>query len=305
MNELLKKKQGVACIALIYTLLWGLAFPFIKLCMSELSIVRDLDKCLLAGIRFTVSGAVLSVYAGAREKRALPQKRDAFTVIGYGALGTALQYACTFIGLSRVGGGVGAIFDQLCVFFVILLGGIFLKNDRLTWKKVLGCAVGFVGVLAVNTEPAGFAFSFLGEGMMIIAALCQTGAYFIAAVSADRLSAVRLVGNGQLVGGVLLLVISLCLGASIPKISLAGLLLLLALAAISAVAYVLSLMPLRYFPASEVSVYNLLIPVFGVLMSGVILREDILKWNYPVSLALICVGIILVNIKGKKNGKNI
>jgi drug/metabolite transporter (DMT)-like permease len=305
MNKFLKKKSGVACVALLYTLLWSLAFPLIKLCMSELAVVRDLDKCLLAGIRFTVSGAVLSAYAGMREKRALPQKRDAFTVIGYGSLGTALQYACTFIGLSRVGGGVGAIFDQLCVFFIILLGGIFLRNDSLTWKKVLGCAVGFVGVLAVNTEPTGFAFSFLGEGMMIIAALCQTGAYFIAAKSADRLSAVRLVGNGQLIGGALLLAVSLCLGANIPKISLAGLLLLLALAAISAAAYVLSLMPLRYFPASEVSVYNLLIPVFGVLMSGLILREDILKWNYPVSLALICVGIILVNLKGKKNGKNI
>ena len=151
----------------------------------------------------------------------------------------------------------------------------------------------------------GFAFSFLGEGMMIIAALCQTGAYFIAAKSADRLSAVRLVGNGQLIGGALLLAVSLCLGANIPKISLAGLLLLLALAAISAAAYVLSLMPLRYFPASEVSVYNLLIPVFGVVLSGIILGEDVLKWNYPISLALICAGIILVNLKGKNNGKNI
>ncbi len=305
MNELLKKKQGVACIAVFYTLLWGLAFPLIKLCMSELSIVRDLDKCLLAGIRFSISGAVLSVYAGVRERRILPEKGDLAAVVGYGALGTAVQYACTFIGLSRVGGGVGAIFDQLCVFFIILLGGIFLKNDSLTWKKVLGCAVGFVGVLAVNTEPTGFAFSFLGEGMMIIAALCQTGAYFIAARSADRLNAVRLVGNGQLVGGVLLLAVSLCLGANIPNISLLGVLLLLALAAISAAAYVLSLMPLRYFPASEVSVYNLLIPVFGVVLSGLILREDILKWNYPVSLALICAGIILVNLKGNKNGKNI
>ena len=304
MNFLLKKRWGVAVIALIYTFLWGLAFPLVKLCMTELGVTRDLDKCLVAGIRFAISGAALSLFTGLREGRALPKREDAVTVLGYGIMGTALQYAATYIGLSRVGGGVGAIFDQLCVFFIILLGGIFLKNDSLTVMKVIGCIFGFLGVLAVNTEPAGISFSFLGEGMMILAAALQTVAYFIAARSADRLSAVRLVGNGQLVGGLLLVAVSLILGATVPAVSVAGIALLLALAAISAIAYVLSLLPLRYFPASEVSVYNLLIPIFGVVLSGLVLSEDILKWNYPVSLGLIAVGIVFVNFR-RKNGTNI
>ena len=304
MNFLLQKRWGVAVVALIYTFLWGLAFPLVKLCMTELSVVCDLDKCLVAGIRFAISGAALSLFVGLRERRALPEKRDTATVLGYGLMGTALQYAATYIGLSRVGGGIGAIFDQLCVFFIILLGGLFLKNDSLTVMKVIGCVLGFVGGLAVNTEPAGISFSFLGEGMMILAAALQTGAYFIAARSADRLSAVRLVGNGQLVGGLLLVIVSLTLGARVPSVGAAGVALLFALAAISAVAYVLSLLPLRYFPASEVSVYNLLIPIFGVVLSGLVLGEDILKWNYPVSLGLIALGIVFVNFR-RKNGKNI
>lgn len=304
MNFLLQKRWGVAVVALIYTFLWGLAFPLVKLCMTELCVVRDLDKCLVAGIRFAISGAALSFFVGLREGRALPEKRDIATVLGYGLMGTALQYAATYIGLSRVGGGIGAIFDQLCVFFIILLGGLFLKNDSLTVMKVIGCVLGFVGVLAVNTEPAGISFSFLGEGMMILAAVLQTGAYFIAARSADRIRAVRLVGNGQLVGGLLLVLVSLILGARVPSVSAVGVALLFALAAISAVAYVLSLLPLRYFPASEVSVYNLLIPIFGVVLSGLVLGEDILKWNYPVSLGLIALGIVFVNFR-RKNGKNI
>ena len=54
-------------------------------------------------------------------------------------------------------------------------------------------------------------------------------------------------------------------------------------------------MPLKYFPASEISSFNLLITVFGVVMSGIVLGENILKWNYFVSLALIGAGIILIN----------
>ena len=306
MNRILEKKWGLVLIALVYTSLWGLAYSLVKLCMRELSISDDLDKCLLAGIRFTLSGAALSVYAGVSEKRALPTKNEFPKILGYGLLGTAIQYSFTFIGLSRVASGVGAIFDQICVFLVVLLGGILLKNDSLTVKKVIGCVLGFIGIVAVNIDGLSFSFSFSGEGIMVIAALCQTGAYFIAAMSAGKVGTVRLVGNAQLIGGLSLLCVSLLLGARIPQVSLTGVLLLLALAAISAVSYVLSLLPLRYYPASKVSVFNLLIPVFGVLFSAPVLGENILKWNYPIALVFIALGIFTVNYKnGKDKSKDI
>jgi len=72
------------------------------------------------------------------------------------------------------------------------------------------------------------------------------------------------------------------------------------LIAISAIAYVLSLMPLKYFPASEVSSFNLLITVFGVVMSALILGENIFRWNYLISLLLISSGIVIINLKGKR-----
>ena len=82
--------------------------------------------------------------------------------------------------------------------------------------------------------------------------------------------------------------------------SIEGVLYLAGLAAISAIAYVLSLIPLKYFPASEVSVFNLLITVFGVVMSGIVLGEQIFRWNYLISLTLIIVGILLVNWRKKE-----
>lgn len=72
------------------------------------------------------------------------------------------------------------------------------------------------------------------------------------------------------------------------------------LVVISSVAYVLSLAPLKYFPASEISVFNLPIPVFGGIMSGLYLKEDIFNLNYLIALLLVVVGIYLVNTKQKK-----
>ena len=223
------------------------------------------------------------------------KKGEAFNVILYGILGTSLQYAFTYIGLSNVDASKGAIFDQLGVFIIVIFGGLFLKNDKLSPLKIIGCVIGLAGVLSTSTERLTFTFSLEGEGMMTLAALCQTGAYFVAVFSAGKFSATKLVGYGQLIGGVLLTAFSLIMGGRISTVSVSGILLLLALAAISAVAYVLSLIPLKYFPASEVSVFNLFISVFGVVMSGLVLGENVLKLNYLIAFILISLGVFAVN----------
>ena len=74
-----------------------------------------------------------------------------------------------------------------------------------------------------------------------------------------------------------------------------GIITLIGLSLISAIAYVLSLIPLKYFPASEISVFNLLITVFGVVMSALVLGENIFKISYLAALIFISVGIFCVN----------
>ena len=301
MDKFLQKKRNVVLIAIFYCFLWGSAFPLVKICMEQTGAADNMSKCLVAGFRFTLSGAILSGYCLIKGKNKEENTRkNVGTVIVYGVL-TALQYSFTYIGLSRVNGSVGAIFDQLCVFIVIIFGGIFLKNDSLTVKKIAGCVIGLAGILAVSTEGLAFKFELMGEGMMTLAALTQAFAYFVAVFSAKTLSAFKLVGFGQLTAGMMLTVYSLAMGGSVDRINLAGGVTLLALALISAIAYVLSLLPLKYFPASEIAVFNLLITVFGVVMSALVLGENVFKFNYLVSLLLVSAGIFLVNHNGSKN----
>lgn len=296
MADLFSKKRNVVWIAILYTFLWGCCFPLVKLCMDGFGIEDNMSKCLVAGIRFALAGLGLIIYEGAGRKRKLHVPKGALPyLLSYGLLGTALQYAFTYIGLSHVDSAKGAIFDQLCVFMIIILSGLFLKNDKLTAKKLLGCLIGFLGILAVSSEKMQLTFSFNGECMMTLAALCQTGAYFIAIACADKVLPARLVGYGQFFGGAILIIFSLIMGGRILRVTLLGVLSLVALAIFAAVAYVLSLIPLKHFPASEVSVFNLLITVFGVVMSGIVLKEKIFKINYLAALILIILGILLVN----------
>ncbi len=296
MSNIFEKKRNIIFIAIFYTFLWGSAFPLVKLCMEGFDISDDMSKCLLAGIRFTLSGIILTAYNFVKDKKdAIPKKNELKYFISYGALATSVQYAFTYIGLSRVNGSVGAIYDQLCVFLIIIFAGFFDKNDKLNIKKLLGCVVGFFGVTLVSTGDGEFSFSLLGDGMMILAALCQTAAYFVASGSAKSINARKLVGYGQLFGGVLLTIFSLFAGGKIMSVSPIGIITLIGLSLISAIAYVLSLIPLKYFLASEISVFNLLITVFGVVMSALVLGENIFKISYLASFVLVSFGILLVN----------
>ncbi|MEE1105126.1 MAG: EamA family transporter, partial [Ruminococcus sp.] len=73
------------------------------------------------------------------------------------------------------------------------------------------------------------------------------------------------------------------------------------LAFVSAAAFTVWTALLRIHPASKISVFNLLVPIFGTVLSGLLLGENILKIETLLSLLLIAAGILLVNFS--KGGK--
>lgn len=299
-----KRKRNVVFTAIFYTFLWGCAFPLVKLCMDafEIGETDNMSKCLLAGIRFFFSGLLVLLICFLRDRRSIGVKIK--HILLYGILSTSLQYSFTYIALSRIDGAKGAVFDQLCVFIIAATSGWFFPDDKLTWRKALGCLIGFLGIGLVNVEGLSLSFDVAGEGIMLCSVLCQTVSYFIAKNTAGAISASRLVGYGQLSGGILLCVFSLLSDGRLRCINSSAVLLLLALILISAIAYTLSLMPLKYFPASEVSSFNLLITVFGVGMSSAVLGENIFSWNYPAALILITAGILLINTRSAAAGRS-
>ncbi len=296
-------KRNVVFVAICYTFLWGLAFPFVKMCMENFHIADwdNMSKCLVAGIRFSFSGGFTLVFCWFTDETKLKiEKVQIKSILLYAILATTLQYAFTYIGLSRVNGSKGAVYDQLCVFLIILSSGLFFKEDKLNGNKIAGCILGFAGVIFTNIEGFSFSFSFGGEGIMLLAVLCQTVSYFVAKCASNHLSAAKLVGYGQAIGGVILIGFALACGGRIQTANVPALLTLAVLIFISAFAYVLSLMPLKYFPASEISSFNLLITIFGAVTSAILLRENIIEWNYILAVVLISGGILLVNL-GRKN----
>ncbi|MDR6716907.1 DMT family transporter [Paenibacillus sp. FSL R5-0623] len=290
----------VMLVASLCCLLWGSAYPSIKLGYIAFNILPEdiASKYVFAGYRFTLAGLLLLLLSRIVRKEKLQLSRPQWTgLIMLGILQTGLQYMFFYVGVANTTGVKGSIMNATTTFFSVVLAHFIYKNDKLSRNKIVGCLLGFVGVIIVNfhTDLLAFSFSFTGEGFVIIAALV----FSVTALYAKRLTAtidvLIITGVSLFVGGLVLTLLGLSLGGRVTHFTLESTSNLIYLALLSSVAFCLWNMLLKYNKVGRVSVYNFLIPVFGALLSALFLGETILELKNLAALLFVSVGIYLVN----------
>lgn len=292
----------VALLANICCALWGSAFPCIKTGYEWLDISRTCDQIVFAGIRFTLAGVQLfAVYAVLNRKLCRLERELVPGVFRLGMVQTFMQYLFFYIGVSNTTGVKGSIINSANSFFVIVLAHFLVKGEQLNARKAVGCLFGVAGVIAVNLGgDFGGGMSLTGEGFILIAGL----AYGMASIMAKRLTQgrdpLKITCYNFLFGGVALLLAGLLLGGRVLHFTGKSLLLLFYMGVISAGAFTLWTLLLKYNPVGRVAIFGFMIPVYGCLFSGLFLGEDFLRPGNFASLALVCIGIVIVNYNGKK-----
>ena len=179
-TSIFQRPAWVVVFALTAAMAWGWAYPLIKLGFGEFGITGEMtgSKMLFAGIRFAISGLiVLAIARGKGKDFSVVRPRNWWYLLVFALLNTTLHYACFYIGLSHSEGARAAILNSLGVFLLVLLACLFFKSDRLTTRKIIGCAIGFAGILALNIGGGDSGrFTFWGDGMIILNALCSASA---------------------------------------------------------------------------------------------------------------------------------
>src|SRR5690625_1511950 len=178
MKHYLTKKWLVITIALFCSVLWGSAFPVLKISYIEMQMAADdvIAKIVFAGLRFLLAGLILLTGLLFFNRKSLLVTRKQIAVLAiFGIVQTALQYFFFYNGLANTSGMEGAILVSAGTFFTVLLAHFFYVNDRMTWQKVIGLVAGFTGIIVANWgQEFQLSFQLTGEGYMILAAL--TGA---------------------------------------------------------------------------------------------------------------------------------
>lgn len=296
--SIFQRPLWVVVFALTAATAWGWAYPLIKLGFEAFGITADMtgSKMLFAGIRFAISGGIiLTIAAASHRKFTVQHPADWGYIVLFSLLNTTLHYAFFYIGLSHSEGSRAAIFNSLGVFMLVLLACMFFKSDRLTVRKVVGCLVGFAGILSLHIggEESG-KFSFLGDGMIILNALCSAMAGLMTRGLAKRVDVFVGTGYSLAFGGLMLVGCGLTLHGELPVFSWNGGLILLLLIGISTLGFALYNKLLSCNPVGRVAIFNSLIPVVGALTSCLCLHEPF-YWKYLMAVLLATTGIYVIN----------
>lgn len=290
----------VAVTALLCCALWGSATPFIKMGYELLNVSGVASIILFAGIRFTLAGIItVIIYSIARRRFLYPRRENLGYVVKISAFQTIIQYIFFYIGLANTTGVKGTIGSGSNVFFAIFIASLIFRQERLTIKKVIACIIGFAGIIVVNLNGLDLNMNLMGDGFVLFSAASYATSSVLMKRYSQHEDPVVLSGYQFILGGIVMIAAGLAFGGSIRFGSASGMGVLVYLSLLSAVAYSLWGILLKHNPVSSVTVYSFMIPVFGVLLSWILLTEksNVSIANLLVALVLICTGIITLNFK--------
>jgi drug/metabolite transporter (DMT)-like permease len=176
---------------------------------------------------------------------------------------------------------------------------MFFKSDRLTTNKIVGCIIGFAGVMVLNMgSGSSGSFTLLGDGMIILNTLCSAIASLMTRGLSHRTDVFVGTGYSLAIGGALLVIAGMATDGTLPAITLSGLGILFLLICISSVGFALYNKLLSCNPVGKVAIFNSLIPAVGAITSCLCLNEPF-YWKYVIAGILATAGIYIIN-KSKK-----
>lgn len=305
-------KTGMIITAVLCCVLWGSAFPVLKIGYQWFGIPSGdvWSKIIFAGLRFVLAGFIVlllnALFCKDDHIKYYPQYKKQIFMLAF--FGTVMQYFFFYLGLARTSGVKSSVYSTAGTFLVVLVTPLFFKEEKLTWQRILGTVVGLFGIFltAINssTEGMNLDFRIFAEGFLIIAGIGDAAATIVAKYMSNKVNPFHFSFYQMTVGGVILLALGLFFGIRENSIhltfTLKSTLLLLYGAFISGAAFSLWNLLLRYHEAGEISAYKFLIPVFGSFLSLVFLPGENFTQYLFWGLVASTIGIYLVSYKPKK-----
>ena len=302
---MLKNKKFAIIFSIFAMFLWGSAIPTIKTTYLELGIgASDTgQKILVAGIRFFMAGIITLIYFLIFDKNYKDFKKlDWKFVIILGLIQTSIQYLFYYIGLSNTFGVKSSIIQAANSFIVVIFSALLLPEDKINSKMILALVIGTIGIIITNTgKPiGGEAMKLTGEGFIIVSTSVNALCTVLVRKYGKGMNGYLLTGLQFFVGSIILIIVGRNLsGGWISFTSKAAILLVYA-AFISATAFTIWTLVLQKHSANEFGIYKLFIPLFGSILSVIVLGE-VFTLRLALGMVLVLSASLILNINKKKN----
>ena len=279
-------------IALVVVFIWGTNFVFIRYGLDELA------PFTFALLRFTLVALPLVFI--------LPKPAARWrSIIAYGWCIAVGQFGLLFWAMqANISAGLASLIIQMQVFFTIILSAALLR-EAIKPQQIVSLGICFAGLLTIALFTDGHT-TLLGIGVTLLAALSWSAGNLIAkqAGEIDYLAFIAWSSLFALPPLALLAVYFDGLDGVVQGVTSASwqawLVVLWQSIGNTMIGYGLWNMLLSRYPASSVTPWGLMIPVFGMSASALMLSEPMPWWKL-LAICLILLGLLLNMLSSRKN----
>lgn len=288
------KTKTFICSLLVMAL-WGLLYPLVKFGYGECGIVTIPDILVFIGIRFTVSGIAITAFSLIRNPENFKKlKGRVLSVFLAGFFTIVLHYTLNYWGIMLSDSSKSAILKQAGSIIYVCFSFMFFKDDKVTVKKLVGVALGFCGIIAINITGGGLAFK-LGDLLIIASSVCIMFGNIISKKTFAEITPILATGISQFFGGAIVLIAGFSLGGGITFSGAGGFGVLGLICAASIISYCLWYVNITRVKLSNLYIIKFAEPLFACVFSALLLGENVLRIEYAAAFLLISTGIYISN----------
>jgi drug/metabolite transporter (DMT)-like permease len=280
-----------APLLLTLAAVWGASYLFIKVAVDD-----GIEPAPMMAVRLLGAALVLGSYIVWRlgGRGAFGELRTAWRpAVVLGAINAAIPFWLVAWGEKHVDSSIAAIAQATVPIFVLLLGLRFLPHEPVGAGRLLGVALGVVGVAVLaGFNPGGGLEAVVGTLAVVLASLAYAAGGVYGQKRVRSVSGPVLATGSMLAGGLILLPLALFqLPEEVPSIEALGSIAALTLLGTALAQLVLYRM-LRLHGSAKVSLVTYLMPGFAIVYGAVLLDEPVTAAAVG-GLALILAGVAL------------
>ncbi len=285
--------KNLAILAyLTVCIVWGSTYLAIRVA------VTDMPFLAFAGIRFSIAGVLILLFAKLKGWQFPQSKQDYRSIIFAGIMLLFISNGIICWAEQWIESSLTALLIASVPLFMALIEALFPKDHRIGWVGWLGLIIGFMGVIFLVSPHFNLESGTLPA---VLAVLLASLNWAIASIFLKRRtvsgSMMPNVGIQMLAAGIAFLIAaSLFGGVSIADASAGGIAALLYLLFIGSIlAYTAFNYMIKALPASKAGTYAYINPVVAVILGALILNETITSQSI-ISASVILVGVVLVQM---------
>jgi len=259
-----------------------------------------------AFVRFAIAAAAISLWALATG-RPFRLGRGRIREMALISVIFSVQVSLMYWGISRTLASRATLLVNIQPFFVLIWAHFWLPDDRFTWRKTLGLLLAFGGVVAIVRDPAAITAGITtGDAIMIGATLMWSFNAIVVKRVIARYEPFHIVIYPMLAAiAVFAVEAALWDVAPVGRIDTAVVASLAYQSLVTAAfGFVAWNHLLQRYGAVSVHSFLFILPVTGVLFSGLILDEPI-TLRILLSMGLIMAGLFVIHFRQRKTVETI